>query len=135
MTDQQAYDLVASEIQSGQLKPGIWARSLAESAGNKNLAESLYIEFRAEEIISIHRAKQARIERERREEQAKLDRAGRIAAAQHVTRTARSAAALVSGIFFAIWTAISALGAIGSLDRSEERRVGKECRSRWSPDH
>ena len=20
-------------------------------------------------------------------------------------------------------------------DRSEERRVGKECRSRWSPDH
>src|SRR3712207_7966332 len=21
------------------------------------------------------------------------------------------------------------------LDRSEERRVGKECRSRWSPDH
>jgi len=23
----------------------------------------------------------------------------------------------------------------GSLDRSEERRVGKECRSRWSPYH
>src|ERR1039457_4899278 len=22
-----------------------------------------------------------------------------------------------------------------SIDRSEERRVGKECRSRWSPDH
>ena len=22
-----------------------------------------------------------------------------------------------------------------TLDRSEERRVGKECRSRWSPDH
>ena len=22
-----------------------------------------------------------------------------------------------------------------SLDRSEERRVGKECRSRWSPYH
>jgi len=21
------------------------------------------------------------------------------------------------------------------IDRSEERRVGKECRSRWSPDH
>src|ERR1035441_7349453 len=25
--------------------------------------------------------------------------------------------------------------AIQKLDRSEERRVGKECRSRWSPDH
>src|SRR5256885_16555169 len=24
---------------------------------------------------------------------------------------------------------------IGGLLRSEERRVGKECRSRWSPDH
>jgi len=23
----------------------------------------------------------------------------------------------------------------GSLNRSEERRVGKECRSRWSPYH
>ena len=23
----------------------------------------------------------------------------------------------------------------GRVDRSEERRVGKECRSRWSPDH
>ena len=22
-----------------------------------------------------------------------------------------------------------------ACDRSEERRVGKECRSRWSPDH
>ena len=26
-------------------------------------------------------------------------------------------------------------GADGSLQRSEERRVGKECRSRWSPYH
>src|SRR6266513_3584593 len=24
---------------------------------------------------------------------------------------------------------------VGHLDRSEERRVGKECRSRWSPYH
>ena len=23
----------------------------------------------------------------------------------------------------------------GDMDRSEERRVGKECRSRWSPYH
>ena len=25
--------------------------------------------------------------------------------------------------------------ALGIMDRSEERRVGKECRSRWSPYH
>ena len=24
---------------------------------------------------------------------------------------------------------------VGLIVRSEERRVGKECRSRWSPDH
>ena len=24
---------------------------------------------------------------------------------------------------------------VGVVTRSEERRVGKECRSRWSPDH
>ena len=24
---------------------------------------------------------------------------------------------------------------VGVIDRSEERRVGKECRSRWSPYH
>src|SRR5437016_13956805 len=29
----------------------------------------------------------------------------------------------------------SALAASPSLLRSEERRVGKECRSRWSPEH
>src|SRR5574342_1242830 len=28
-----------------------------------------------------------------------------------------------------------AVGLLGHLDRSEERRVGKECRSRWSPYH
>ena len=27
------------------------------------------------------------------------------------------------------------LGVAGIPDRSEERRVGKECRSRWSPYH
>ena len=27
------------------------------------------------------------------------------------------------------------LATVGDVMRSEERRVGKECRSRWSPDH
>src|SRR3712207_7961073 len=30
---------------------------------------------------------------------------------------------------------VRCLGAVPTLLRSEERRVGKECRSRWSPDH
>ena len=36
----------------------------------------------------------------------------------------------------AILTPVLVLSALGSVDdRSEERRVGKECRSRWSPYH
>ena len=38
---------------------------------------------------------------------------------------------LVAGIFFGLKPAVTAL----VLHRSEERRVGKECRSRWSPYH
>jgi len=30
---------------------------------------------------------------------------------------------------------LEALAAMEKLERSEERRVGKECRSRWSPYH
>ena len=32
-------------------------------------------------------------------------------------------------------TAAQGVLKIGVLNRSEERRVGKECRSRWSPYH
>ena len=34
-----------------------------------------------------------------------------------------------------IFKAIFLAGGAGSGKRSEERRVGKECRSRWSPYH
>src|SRR3712207_3821969 len=30
---------------------------------------------------------------------------------------------------------VAVIGLLGALLRSEERRVGKECRSRWSPYH
>ena len=47
----------------------------------------------------------------------------------------------IAGTFFAatslfiILQAVSGLGTDAGLLRSEERRVGKECRSRWSPYH
>ena len=34
-----------------------------------------------------------------------------------------------------IFSADPAIQISGQSGRSEERRVGKECRSRWSPDH
>ena len=42
----------------------------------------------------------------------------------------------VYGFFYQSWKESSARVLGGeSQDRSEERRVGKECRSRWSPYH
>ena len=35
----------------------------------------------------------------------------------------------------AMWLSSIGAGLSIALSRSEERRVGKECRSRWSPDH
>ena len=46
---------------------------------------------------------------------------------------------IVTGLHIGGSSAFSAIGAVDSpviMDtRSEERRVGKECRSRWSPYH
>src|SRR2546422_9942694 len=45
------------------------------------------------------------------------------------------------GLTFVVWVLGAALAFLGALcfaeltTRSEERRVGKECRSRWSPYH
>ena len=58
---------------------------------------------------------------------------------------------VILGVLFGVYRVITALyinaqesyylklaeeaGEAGTLTRSEERRVGKECRSRWSPYH
>ena len=45
-----------------------------------------------------------------------------------------SSLAAVHGMAYAIDYGVSKAAVIG-ITRSEERRVGKECRSRWSPYH
>jgi len=40
-----------------------------------------------------------------------------------------------SNVLRAVKEAVSLLGGMEKFVRSEERRVGKECRSRWSPYH
>src|SRR2546427_11850256 len=46
-------------------------------------------------------------------------------------------AALEAGLQRALMTRVRIVGTErkGKIERSEERRVGKECRSRWSPYH
>ena len=41
----------------------------------------------------------------------------------------------ISKIPYKFWMQVSTLAYFVALTRSEERRVGKECRSRWSPYH
>ena len=56
-------------------------------------------------------------------------------AVQHFSRSARTRTFRLSSVFAIIAAAgIAAAGSI-KVQRSEERRVGKECRSRWSPYH
>jgi hypothetical protein len=51
-----------------------------------------------------------------------------------VYESKKYASAVRSGKFFIQSTAGAEFSMI-SINRSEERRVGKECRSRWSPYH
>ena len=48
-------------------------------------------------------------------------------------RTARLAADHLRSLGMEVRTSVGGTGVVGL--RSEERRVGKECRSRWSPYH
>ena len=47
------------------------------------------------------------------------------------------AAGIVVGVCALVWGGLTLLrnGSRSAVKRSEERRVGKECRSRWSPYH
>ena len=44
------------------------------------------------------------------------------------------ASAIIFGVRALLVTAVSVVACV-AFERSEERRVGKECRSRWSPYH
>ena len=58
MNEEDAYSQVAAEVAAGDRKLGLWTKSLAESMGNENVAKSLYIKFRAEQLLTEFRAKQ-----------------------------------------------------------------------------
>jgi hypothetical protein len=52
MIPQVVYDQVAAELERKQLKPGLWARALAEMGDGGEKARAYYIKLRAEEIHS-----------------------------------------------------------------------------------
>ena len=59
MNEEVAYEQVAAELLEGHLKPGLWTKAIADSAGNEPLAKSLYIKSRAEQLLAEFQAEQA----------------------------------------------------------------------------
>ena len=50
--DQRFYDQVSEELKNNKLHDGLWVKAFAKAGGNKNKAESLYIELRVEHLIN-----------------------------------------------------------------------------------
>jgi hypothetical protein len=50
MKDQDFFDLVARELQNRAIKPGLWARAIAESGQDDGRARSAYIKLRVQEL-------------------------------------------------------------------------------------
>lgn len=63
-TQDAFYAQVAIEVQSKDFKPDIVARAAAESNGNKDLAQSLYIKYRVEQLMTDFKGRQSKLNRE-----------------------------------------------------------------------
>ncbi len=50
MFDEMIYERVFEEISKDEKQPGLWAKAIADSLGNINMADSLYIKYRAEAL-------------------------------------------------------------------------------------
>jgi len=48
--DQRFYDAVAAEMTAQSIKPGLWARALAESSGDEARSKARYIQLRVDEM-------------------------------------------------------------------------------------
>lgn len=48
--DEQVHGIVASEIASGELVPGLWAKAFAQADGNEQQAKATYIKLRVDQL-------------------------------------------------------------------------------------
>jgi hypothetical protein len=112
MNEEKAYEQVAEEVARRDLKPGLWTKALAESVGNENIARSLYLKFRAQQLLSDHRLAE--------KHKAKQEFQAGVAAAKH-----RTASAIGRGFFIALATVcgllslLCGLGILGVLADSQ----------------
>lgn len=50
LVEERLYEMVMDELDSGNIRKGIWGKSLATSNGNDNQARSKYLELRVESL-------------------------------------------------------------------------------------
>lgn len=72
--DEKYYEAVVKELESGNPRPGLWAKAFAESSGNEVAARALYIKLRAQQLIDEDKSKTLALERARTNE--RLDQLG-----------------------------------------------------------
>jgi hypothetical protein len=83
MDDQPFYNIVALELRDQALRPGLWARAVAETGGEGSQARARYIRLRVAELMKERETlrllakleKQKRRERENLQQQAKREKA------------------------------------------------------------
>jgi hypothetical protein len=58
IVEEQLYEAVYQELEGGVRRGGLWAKAIADSNGNEQLAKSLYIKYRVQSIIDEDQVKQ-----------------------------------------------------------------------------
>lgn len=51
--DEMLYLQVARELESGQFRDGLWTKALTRALGDEALAQSLYVEWRVEQLKDV----------------------------------------------------------------------------------
>ena len=68
MNDQRFYELVAQELQRRFIRPGLWARAVAETGDEGKTARALYIRLRVAELQEEQVETQQRASEQRQRE-------------------------------------------------------------------
>jgi hypothetical protein len=50
--EEAAYEVVALELTSNQVKPGLWTKALADASWDESLAKSLYVKMRHQQLLA-----------------------------------------------------------------------------------
>lgn len=56
LQDEKYYEVTATEIASGNVRPGLWAKALSESSGNEAKTQARYIQLRVGQLKTEHGA-------------------------------------------------------------------------------